>query len=151
MWGTSPRHTARSSAASGRARSIAAPSRRSATGVSPLPGSSRPRPRNEAERRAARWYRLRGYRVLDTNRWIGGNELDVVARRGGTIVFCEVKSKGGAGFGDPLEMVTAEKIRRVRRAAEAWLAAHTEHADLAVRFDVIVERRGRLERVRDAF
>jgi putative endonuclease len=119
--------------------------------VSPLPRSSRPRPRNDAERRAARWYRLRGYRILDTNRWIAGNELDVIARRGGTIVFCEVKSKGGAGFGDPLEMVSAEKIRRVRRAAEAWVALHAGHADLAVRFDVIVDRGGRLELVRDAF
>jgi putative endonuclease len=113
--------------------------------------SSRPKPRNDAERRAARRYRLRGYRILDTNRWVGGNELDVVARRGGTIVFCEVKSKGGPGFGDPLEMVGAEKVRRVRRAAEAWLAAHPEHAGLTVRFDVVVERAGRLELVRAAF
>src|SRR5262249_26729271 len=122
-WATSRTRTARSSDASARARSTAARSRRSATGVSRLAGASGPRPRNEAERRAPRLYRLRGYRVLDTNRWIGGNELDVVARRGRTIVFCEVKSKAGAGFGDPLEMVSAEKIRRVRRAAEAWLAA----------------------------
>jgi putative endonuclease len=114
--------------------------------------SSRPRPRNDAERRAARRYRLRGYRILETNRWIGGNELDVVARRGGTIVFCEVKSKGGPGFGDPLEMVDEEKVRRVRRAAEAWLAAHyPEHAGLTVRFDVVVERDGRLELLKAAF
>ena len=117
----------------------------------PLPGSSRPRPRNDAERRAARWYRLRGYRILDTNRWIAGNELDLVARRGATVVFCEVKSKAGAGFGDPLEMVGAEKVRRVRRAAEAWLAVHAAHSDLVVRFDVMVERDGRLELVRAAF
>jgi hypothetical protein len=39
----------------------------------------------------------------------------------------------------------------VRRAAEASLAAHAQHSDLAVRFDVIVERDGRLERVRDAY
>ena len=75
----------------------------------------------------------------------------MVARRGGTIVFCEVKSKGGGGFGDPLEMVTEEKQRRVRRAAEAWLASHPGHEGLAVRFDVVVEREGRLERVRAAF
>ena len=113
--------------------------------------SSRPRPRNDAERRAARRYRLRGYRILDTNRWIGGNELDIVARRGGTIVFCEVKSKSGPGFGDPLEMVTAEKARRVRHAAEAWLAAHPECDGLEVRFDVAVERGGRLELLTSAF
>ena len=38
-----------------------------------------------------------------------------------------MKSKGGAGFGDPLEMVTPEKARRVRRAAEAWLARHPRY------------------------
>jgi putative endonuclease len=107
--------------------------------------------RNDAERRAARWYRLRGYRVLDTNVWLAGNELDVVARRGRTIVFCEVKSKTGLRFGDPLEMVTAEKVRRVRRAAEVWLARHPEYAQCQVRFDVIAVRAGRLETMRNAF
>ena len=108
-------------------------------------------PRNSAERRAARWYRVRGYRVLDTNAWLAGGELDVVVRRGTTLVFCEVKSKSAAGFGDPLEMVGPEKVRRIRRVAEAWLAAHPELMELSVRFDVIVERGGRLECVRAAF
>jgi putative endonuclease len=89
--------------------------------------------------------------VLDTNAWLAGGELDVVARRGGTLVFCEVKSKSAGGFGDPLEMVTGEKVRRIRRVAEAWLAARPELAGLTVRFDVIVERGGRLECVRSAF
>jgi putative endonuclease len=75
----------------------------------------------------------------------------VIARRGGTIVFCEVKSKGGGGFGDPLEMVGEEKARRVRRAAEAWLAAHPECAGLDVRLDVMTERGGRLEHMPAAF
>ncbi len=75
----------------------------------------------------------------------------MVARRGGTLVFCEVKSKSGKGFGDPLEMVTPVKMRRIRRAADAWLAARPELAELTVRFDVLVERGGRLECVRDAF
>src|SRR5262249_42346092 len=58
-----------------------------------------------AERRARWHYRLRGYRILAVNARAGGNEIDVVARRGGRLVFCEVKAKGGEGFGDPLEMV----------------------------------------------
>jgi putative endonuclease len=62
-----------------------------------------------------------------------------------------VKSKSGPGFGDPIEMVTAEKTRRVRRAAEAWLAVHPECAGLVVRFDVLVERSGRLKPIRAAF
>jgi putative endonuclease len=107
---------------------------------------------NEAERRAVRWYRLRGYRILGTNVWAGGYEVDVIARRGRRLVFCEVKSKSGPRFGDPLEMVTAEKRRRVRRAADAWLRRNrTGCAGCVVTFDVVVERSGRLERLADAF
>ncbi len=90
-----------------------------------------------AERRAAWYYRLRGYRILASNARIGGNELDLVVRRGNRLVFVEVKFKSGAAFGDPAEMVTEEKQRRIRRAAQAWLAAHPELDDLAVDFDVV--------------
>jgi putative endonuclease len=107
--------------------------------------------RNASERRARKHYRLRGYRILGENVWSGGFELDLVVRRGRALVFCEVKGKSGTGFGDPLEMVTPEKARRVRRAAVAWLAAHPEHGYCTIRFDVVVERAGRLERVAQAF
>jgi putative endonuclease len=107
--------------------------------------------RNSSELRARRHYRLRAYRILGENVWIGGYELDLVVRRGTSLVFCEVKGKSGVGFGDPLEMVTAEKMRRLRRAASAWLAAHPEHAHCTVRFDVVAERAGKLERLTAAF
>jgi putative endonuclease len=107
--------------------------------------------RNATELRARRHYRLRGYRILGSNVWIAGNELDLIVRRGNALVFCEVKGKSGTGFGDPLEMVTAEKMRRLRRAAVAWRAAHPEHGGCDVRFDVVVERAGKLERVANAF
>jgi putative endonuclease len=104
-----------------------------------------------AERRALWHYRLRGYRVLDRNAWTGGNELDLVVRRGRRLAFVEVKAKAGPARGDPLEMVTAEKQRRLRRAAEAWLAAHPEAAGLEARFDVLAVRDGRVECLREAF
>jgi putative endonuclease len=106
---------------------------------------------NAAERRAVLHYRVRGYRILATNAWAGGNELDVVARRGRSLVFCEVKEKRGERFGDPLEMVGLEKQRRVRRAAETWLASRPELGELEVRFDVFAVRPGGVERVADAF
>lgn len=107
--------------------------------------------RNSAESRARRHYRVRAYRILDTNVWIAGYELDLVVRRGRTLVFCEVKSKSGPRFGDPLEMLTPEKIRRLRVAAAAWLARHREHHGCRIRFDVIAERPGELQRVEAAF
>ncbi len=102
--------------------------------------------------RAARWhYRLRGYRILAANARGGGNELDVVLRRGRRLVFCEVKAKAHDRFGDPLDMVGPEKQRRLRRAAEAWLAAHPELAGLECSFELVAFRGGRLERLRDPF
>ena len=67
------------------------------------------------------------------------------------LVFCEVKSKSGDGFGDPLEMVDARKAARVRRAAAVWLARRDDLGGLDIRFDVIAERAGRIEHLADAF
>ena len=106
---------------------------------------------NDAERRAARWYRLRGWRVLGTNVWAGRNEIDLIVRRGRDLRFVEVKEKRGQVYGDPLDAVDEEKQRRVRRAAEAWLARHPELASVRVTFDVVAVREGKLERLGDAF
>jgi putative endonuclease len=107
--------------------------------------------RHSSEQRALRHYRLRFYRILGTNVWIAGYELDLVVRRGRTVAFVEVKSKSDDRFGDPVEMVTPEKQRRIRKAAEAWLASHPEHDGCQVRLDVVTERAGRLERLVQAF
>jgi Holliday junction resolvase-like predicted endonuclease len=66
-------------------------------------------------------------------------------------VFCEVKAKGRPDRGDPLEMVSREKMRRITRAAEAWLAAHAELSGCEAQFDVVAEREGKMERVANAF
>jgi putative endonuclease len=85
--------------------------------------------------------------VLAANAWAGGYELDLVLRRGRRLVFCEVKAKGGDRYGDPLEMVGREKVRRLIRAAEAWLARRPDCAGLEVRLEAIGIRAGRLRRV----
>lgn len=103
--------------------------------------------RNPDEARAARHYRLRGYRILGANVWAGGYELDLIVRRGRRLVFCEVKGKTGTGFGDPLEMVDGEKVRRLHRAAEAWLARNRDSLELDCRFEIVAVRAGRLERI----
>jgi putative endonuclease len=94
-----------------------------------------------------RHYRLRGFRILDANARVGGNELDVVVRRGRALVFAEVKARSGDGYGDPREAVGPEKIRRLERAASGWLARHPELAGLDVRFEVVAVRGRRIERV----
>jgi putative endonuclease len=109
--------------------------------------STRQRLGADAERRVRLHYRLRGYRVLDANVRAGGNELDVVVRRGGRLVFCEVKTKSGTGYGDPWEAVGREKERRLRRAAEAFLARNPALARLDVGFEVAAVRGRHIDRV----
>jgi putative endonuclease len=104
---------------------------------------------NAGERRAARHYRLRGFTVVDANARVGGYELDLVLRRGRSLVFCEVKEKRTDRYGAPEDMVDAEKRRRVRQAARAWLAAHPESAGTTIRFEVAAIRGRRLRRIRD--
>jgi putative endonuclease len=75
----------------------------------------------------------------------------VIASRGRTLVFCEVKSKSGYAFGDPIEMVTPEKVRRIRRAAETWLDSRRSYQGHMVRYDVITVQGQRLRCFRRAF
>ena len=102
---------------------------------------------NPGERRAARHYRLRGYRVLGANVRAGGYELDLVLRRGRRVLFVEVKEKRGPAFGHPLEMIDAEKVRRVQTAARGWLAAHQEVSGLEISLEAAAVTGGKVERV----
>ena len=77
-----------------------------------------------------------GLRLLDRNWRCREGELDVVARDRDALVFCEVKTRRGTGYGHPVEAVTPAKQRRLRVLAQRWLAAHDEHAP-EVRFDVV--------------
>jgi len=70
-------------------------------------------PGARAERRARRHYRLRGYRILGSNIRLAGVEVDLLCRRRGIAVFCEVKEKTGENYGDPLEMVDERKQARL--------------------------------------
>ena len=104
-----------------------------------------------------------GYALLDRNWRVGGaggdlpaaGELDLVVRDGRTIVFVEVKTRSGAGFGSPAEAVTRAKVGRVRRLAARWLAAHPEQTPAPIRFDVVSVLRGRdgvrIDHLRNAF
>ena len=89
------------------------------------------------EELALAWYTNQGYRVLGRNWRCREGELDLVVTRDRCVVFCEVKTRTGTGFGLPAEAVTGEKQRRLRRLATRWLGEQQPSVGFAeVRFDV---------------
>ena len=67
--------------------------------------------------------RLRGYSIVARNVRVLGREVDVVARRGRTLVVVEVKARRGTHRGAAEEMVGERQRRRLLQAAEVLLAA----------------------------
>lgn len=83
----------------------------------------------------------RGWTILAERHRAADGELDLVAARGGVVAFCEVKARG-----DPralVEPVTTAQRRRIRRAAESFLAARPELSGRVARLDLITVRLGR--------
>jgi putative endonuclease len=101
-----------------------------------------------AERIAAILLVLKGYRLLArrlaSRAGTGAGEVDLIARRGRTLVFVEVKSR--ASLAAAAESIRPEQRRRIARAAEAFLAAHPALAGLAIRFDAVLVAPGRIPR-----
>ena len=85
-----------------------------------------------------------GMRILARNWRCRYGELDVIAAEPATdtVVFVEVKTRTGDGFGGLAQAVTAQKARRLRRLAAIWLATQ-DRRWVAVRIDVIGVRIGR--------
>ena len=70
----------------------------------------------------AREYLMRqGYEILDANVKIGYQELDIVAERGGYLVFVEVKTRLSQAYGDGSEAMSPRKQRALRQAVSKYL------------------------------
>ena len=69
------------------------------------------------ERLATAWYEQHGYVVVARNWRCDIGELDVVVRRGQTLVIAEVKARASDRFGVPAEAVGVAKQRKLRRQA----------------------------------
>ncbi|HZX06878.1 YraN family protein [Kribbella sp.] len=85
---------------------------------------------------AARYLSEAGFAVLERNWRCEFGEIDIVAREGGTLVVCEVKTRRGLNYGSPAESITYRKLATLRRLAGRWLQTH-ELRPAEIRIDVI--------------
>lgn len=92
-----------------------------------------------AERYAALWLRCKGYQILETRYKTPVGEIDLIARRGKTYAFIEVKAR--ANFTKAKESITPHQRRRIERAASLFAsnikATNSVGAPL-LRFDAIL-------------
>ncbi|HYF75894.1 MAG TPA: YraN family protein [Symbiobacteriaceae bacterium] len=93
------------------------------------------------EEAAARHLSELGYRILARNVRFRFGELDIVAEQNDCLVFVEVKTRTGAGYGSAAEAVTPAKQRQLVRLAGAYLAA-TGGRERPCRFDVVTVEPG---------
>jgi len=77
-----------------------------------------------------------GYEIVERNYRCRRGEIDIVAGRSGTVVFCEVKTRRTDRWGQPSEAVDFRKQARLRGLAASWLAERGATAR-CIRFDVI--------------
>ncbi len=91
----------------------------------------------EQESRATKYLRTRGLRLIDCNFRSRYGEIDLVMIEGSTLVFIEVRYRGGSQYGHAFETVTPSKQRRIRHTAATYLQCHSQYLHLNCRFDVI--------------
>ncbi|MBV8518181.1 MAG: YraN family protein [Acidobacteria bacterium] len=118
-------------------------------GAKPLPPAILGR---RGERRAAWFYRFRGYAIVARNERSHAGEVDLVVRRGKTLVIAEVKTRQTERAGEGHEAVDRAKRERLIRLGDRYAA---KYADLQLRYDILslywTGRRFRVTHYADAF
>ncbi len=74
---------------------------------------------------ASKFLRERGYKILKSNYFIRGGELDLITQKDAIIVFVEVKTRISKNFGSPEEACTARKKHTLLRTIYTYLADQT--------------------------
>lgn len=116
--------------------------------------NSRQKIGRRGEDMAAEYLAKKGYRIITRNFRTPLGEIDIVARDKTSIVFIEVKSRTGAGYGSPASAVTLKKQQQISRAALIYIKNHNLN-DSPARFDVVSilfsGGGSRIELITDAF
>ena len=91
-----------------------------------------------------------GYEIIEYNYRCRFGEIDIIAKDGSYLVFCEVKYRSCKGKGSPLEAVGAGKQRTIFRCAMFYLTEH-HMGNVPCRFDVVGIEGTEVVHIKNAF
>lgn len=89
-----------------------------------------------AETFAALFLRLKGYRIVARRHRNYAGEIDIIASRGRTLCFVEVKAR--TAHTQLADILTVRQQQRILQAAEIFLSQHLRYQGYAIRFDLII-------------
>lgn len=87
------------------------------------------------EQLAAEYMRKKGYKILDAGYYSRYGEIDIVAQKGKTVAFIEVKTRKNSAFANAFENVNHKKQEKLKITANAWIGQYDK--GYIYRFDVI--------------
>jgi len=99
---------------------------------------------------ALSYLEAKGYRVLAKNFTCPMGEIDLVMQDGDVVVFVEVKARETLAYGEPIEAVTPQKVRKIATAAQRFLVKN-RMLGRSVRFDVVEVLCGEVRHTENAF
>lgn len=102
------------------------------------------------EKKAGEYLEKCGYQILEYNFRCRMGEIDLIARDGEYLVFCEVKYRNGKGTGHAAEAVDQKKQKVITKCAEYYLVTH-RFTGVPCRFDVVSMEGKQIELIKNAF
>ena len=106
---------------------------------------------NKAEDKAANFLKKQGYKIIERNYTLPLGEVDIIAQKGKTIVFVEVKYRKNADdFGGPVAAVNKAKQKRIINAALSYIKTKKPAFDTLM-FDIIAISGDKIEHIQNAF
>ena len=102
------------------------------------------------ERIAGDYLEKKGYQILEYNFRCPYSEIDIIARDGNVLVFCEVKYRSGNDKVQPLEAVGVRKQKRISMAALFYIGRYQADSE-PCRFDVIGISGNEITHIENAF
>lgn len=110
---------------------------------------------DKGEKAAAFYLRLHGYKILERNYRRAHGEVDIIAKRGKTVAFVEVKTRTSENYGTPSQAVIYGKQKRLISAANCYAVSKPGYD---FRFDIIEvfaningKRIKKINHIKDAF